>query len=79
MAVNVEIKRNQNENNISVIKRFTRKTQESGVLNTVKKRRFASRSQSPYNTKKKKLKNLEKKANYEKKQKLGTAPLRKKK
>lgn len=53
--INVEVAKGPNENNISVIKRFTRKVQESGVLPRVRGIRYASRSKSKYVKKKEAL------------------------
>jgi len=56
--INVQIERNNNENSVSVIKRFTRRVQGSGVLNRVRKIRFTERKKSEYVTKKHALKKL---------------------
>jgi ribosomal protein S21 len=56
--INVEIERNPNENSVSVIKRFTRRVQGSGVLNRVRKIRFTERKRSTFVTKKQALKRL---------------------
>ncbi len=53
--INVDINKNPNENNISVIKRFTRKVQESGVLPRVRGIRYAERNRSKYVRKKEAL------------------------
>ncbi len=60
--INVEITRGANENPISVIKRFTRKVQSSGVLPRVRSIRYAKRKASPYVSKKRALKTLAKRA-----------------
>lgn len=61
MAVNVEIKKNKNENNLSVIRRFTRGVKDSGILPKVRSIRYLGRNLSPAVRKSKKLKALEKK------------------
>lgn len=71
MVTNVEIVKKKNENNISVLKRFGRKVQESGVLKKSRSIRYASRNQSDYVKKKNKLKSLTKKEAYELALKLG--------
>jgi ribosomal protein S21 len=58
MATNVEVNRNSNESNASVLKRFTRRVQESGVLPRVRGLRYAERNKSEYVRKKKTLKVL---------------------
>ncbi len=71
MAVNVEIKRNKNESSTSVIKRFTRKVQGSGVLPRVKSIRYEERQPSDFTKKKARLKSLDNKAKYDKLFKMG--------
>ncbi len=60
MSINVEVERGNNENSVSVIKRFTRRVQGSGVLMRVRKNRFTERTKSPYVKKKQALKKLAK-------------------
>ncbi len=60
--INVEITKNPNENNLSVIRRFTKKVQGSGVLPRVRSLRYSERVLSHYKTKKNTLKNLARKA-----------------
>lgn len=62
MAVNVEISKSANENNLSLIRKFTKKVQGSGVLPRIRGRRYSTRSLSEYVTKKKALKKLKRKA-----------------
>lgn len=69
--INVDIVKGPQENNISVIKRFQRKTQESGVLPRVRSLRYASRKKSKYVRKKEALVKLERRAELEQKIKLG--------
>lgn len=76
MATNVEIEKNKNENNLSVIKRFTRRVNESGVLNKVRGNRWLTREPSDFARKQKKLNSLKKKAVVEKMIKLGKMPER---
>jgi ribosomal protein S21 len=71
MAKNVEIKKNKNENNLSMLKRFSRKVIEAGIINKVKSERYETRKASDYVKKKNKLKTLKKRENYEKLFKLG--------
>jgi ribosomal protein S21 len=71
MATNVEITRKNNESGVSMIKRFTKKVQESGVLPRVRSIRYAERQPSTYTKKKARLKSLNKKAEFEKAYKLG--------
>lgn len=71
MAVNVKIVKKNNENNLGVLKRFSRRVQESGVIPKVKSKRFAERQPSAYTKKKNKLKSLKKKSEIQKLYKLG--------
>lgn len=71
MATNVDIKRNKNENNLNVLKRFTRKVQESGVLQRVRSERYLERQKSSNVRKAKRLVSLKKKESYEQLVKLG--------
>jgi len=60
--INVEITKNPNENNLGVIRRFTKKVQGSGVLPKVRSKRYSQRDLSFYKVKKNTLKNLARKA-----------------
>ena len=71
MTSNVDIKKNKNENNLSVIKRFTRKVQESGVLQRVRSIRYLEREKSSNVRKAKKLVSLKKRENFDELVKLG--------
>ena len=71
MAINVEITKNNNENTMSLIRRFTRRMQETGVVQKVKGNRYADRPLSKLGQKKAKLKYLEKRKISEKMKKLG--------
>jgi hypothetical protein len=54
--INIEVEKNNNENNINLIKRFTRRVQGSGVLPRVRSIRYKTRKPSEYVKKKKTLK-----------------------
>jgi len=58
MAINAEVVRTGNENNLNLIRRFTKKVQGSGVLPRVRSIRYSSRKLSSYVVKKKALKSL---------------------
>lgn len=60
--INIEVTKNPNENNVSLIKRFTKKVQGSGILPKVRSKRYSQRDLSFYKVKKNTLKNLAKKA-----------------
>ncbi len=69
--INVEVTRNNNENNASIIRRFTKRVQGSGVLPRVRSIRYSSRKLSPYKIKQKTLKSIRRKAEIARLIKLG--------
>ncbi len=69
--INVEVSRNNNENNATLIRKFTRRVQEAGILNRVRSIRYSQRTASPYVRKKKALKSLGKRQEIETMIKLG--------
>jgi len=69
--INVEISKNPNENTSSLIRRFTRRMQGSGVVRRIKSIRYNERQLSETVKKKKALKNILKTAEFEKMKKLG--------
>lgn len=56
--INTEVIKTGNENNLNLIRRFTKKVQGSGVLSRVRSIRYSTRKLSPYVKKKKTLKVL---------------------
>ena len=71
MPINVEIKKKDSESNLSVLKRFGRKVQESGVIQYSKGLRYAARNESHFVKKKNKLTSLKKKTEIDQLIKLG--------
>lgn len=69
--INAEVRKNNNENAVGLIRRFSKKVQGSSVLKTVKGRRYHQRQLSSYTKKKNRLKSLEKKEKIEEMLKLG--------
>ena len=67
----IEVKKNQNENNASVLRRFSRKVQESSIIPKVKNNRYNERKESKVKTKKATLKRILRRAEIEKLRKLG--------
>lgn len=65
MAINIEITKNSNESNASMLRRFTKKVQGSGVLPRVRSIRYASRTLSHYKTKVQRLSSISKKSEIE--------------
>lgn len=68
---NVELKKGTHENSASIIRRFTRKIQESGIIQKVKGNRYAKRDLSKLSLKKSALKRLVKRKETERLKKLG--------
>lgn len=60
--INVEITRNGTENSMSILRRFTKKVQSSGILPRVRSIRYNQRDLSHYKVKVKTLKALKRKA-----------------
>jgi ribosomal protein S21 len=56
--INAEVEKNANENNVNLIKRFTRRVQGAGILPRVRSIRYSSRVRSKYVRKKMALKAL---------------------
>lgn len=69
--INVEITKNNNENNLSLIRRFSKKIKSSGIIPRVRSIRYNSRPESDFFKKKKALKTIRKKAEIEELMKLG--------
>lgn len=54
----IKVEKNNNENGASVLRRFSRRAKESGIVRLVKSRRYATRKTSKLSTKDRKLKQL---------------------
>ncbi|OGI71504.1 hypothetical protein A3C60_00845 [Candidatus Nomurabacteria bacterium RIFCSPHIGHO2_02_FULL_37_45] len=67
----IEIKKNSNENNSSVLRRFSRRIQESGIIRKVKNTRYSVRKESKLKMKKSALKRMARRKEIEKLRKLG--------
>ncbi len=68
---NVELKKNGHENALSLIRRFSRKIQESGIIPKVKGNRYSERPMSKLAEKNMTLKRLIRRAEVERLKKLG--------
>lgn len=71
MATNVEIVKTGNEHNGSILRRFTKKIQRSGLVQSVRGRRYAQRKPSDFTKKKGALKMIERRNEIKKMIKLG--------
>ena len=58
MAINIEIEKNSNESNASVLRRFTKKVQGSGVPPRIRSIRYSKRKLSPYKVKMQRLSSI---------------------
>ena len=67
----IEVSREQNESNSSVLRRFSKKVQGSGIVKRLKGMRFSERALSSYKKKKSALKRLTRRNEYERLKKLG--------
>ncbi len=78
MAINVEIAKSGTENNLSIIRKFTKRVQGSGILKRLRNRRYSQRALSPYVRKKKTLKKIVATEKMNELVKMGKAPVFKK-
>ena len=67
----IEVRKNPNENNSSVLRRFSRKIQESGIVRKVKAARYNLRKESKLKVKNSALKRMSRRLEIEKLKKLG--------
>lgn len=74
---NVEVKKNANENALSLIRRFQKRVQEAGILPRVRGIRYSDRPLSELKTKRAKLKKLASLAKYEHDKRMGKVVERK--
>lgn len=75
MATNVAVEKNLNENNTSLMRRFTRRVQESGIVKRVRGIRYSERNRSAYVKKQKALESMARRENRERLSKLGKLDL----
>jgi len=67
----IEVEKNQNENALNLLRRFTKKMQGSKILNTVRGQKYTSRPDSKLRKKRRILKSLATGARIEHLKKLG--------
>jgi ribosomal protein S21 len=67
----IEVSKNGNENNASILRRFSRRIQESNIIQKVKGNRYNERKESKVKVKKATLKRLIRRKETEKLRKLG--------
>lgn len=78
MATNVDIKKTKNDNNLGLLRKFSRKVKQSGVLQKKRSLRYFDRNVSDFKKKANALNKIEKRAEYEHKEKMGLLKPRKK-
>lgn len=71
MVVTIEVKKSKNETPASLIRRFTKKVQESGVVRKAKSKRYKERNMSEYKKKKNTLRKISRREQVEKLKRLG--------
>lgn len=76
--VNVEVQKTGSESSLSLLRRFTKRVQGSGVLNKVRGLRYKTRNQSTLKKKVATLKFIERQVERERLAKLGKLPVEKK-
>ena len=67
----IEVRKNPNENNSSILRRFSRRIQESGIIRKVKGARYNIRKESRLKIKKSALRRIARRIEIEKLKKLG--------
>lgn len=76
MAVNIQVTKKSNENNMSILRRFTRRVQGSGIIPRVRGLRYADRNPSALIKKNARLKSIRRKEEVQELIKLGKMPER---
>ncbi len=71
MIATIEVKKNNNENNQSLLRRFSRRVQESGMLPKVKQNRYNQRQKSKLVVKAGTLKRLARRKEVERLKRMG--------
>jgi len=74
MSINVEVQKNQNENSINLIRRFTKRVRDSGILPRMRSTVYYSRQESKFRKKAKTIKSIDRRGEIEKLKKLGKMP-----
>jgi hypothetical protein len=71
MATNVKIEKGKKDNNMNLLKKFSGKVKESGIIPRVKSIRYAERNLSTFVKKTQRLKSIKNRENFEEQVKLG--------
>lgn len=76
MPVNVQVEKNEKESSANVIRRFTKRMQNAGIVRRMRDNRYYARTKSENVRRSARLKKLAKKEAYERDMKLGKIPER---
>ena len=71
MATNVDLTKTKNDNNLGLLRKFSRKVKISGVLQKKRSLRYHERNDSDFKKKANALNKIEKREEYEYKEKMG--------
>lgn len=74
MAVNVEVSKSATDNNLGLIRKFTKRVQGSGILSHLRSKRYSARKPSEYVKKKKTLKRISERTRIRELIKMGKMP-----
>ena len=75
--INVELTKNDKENNLGLLRRFSKKVKSSGIIPKMRSVRYYSRLESKFTKKKRALKSIKRKSEVEEMIKLGKMPAQK--
>ncbi len=75
--INIELTKNSNENNLGLLRRFSKKVKSSGIIPRMRSIRYNSRPESNFTRKKKALKTINKRTEIDELIKLGKIPEKK--
>lgn len=76
MAINIQVDKNANESTSNLIRRFTKRLQNAGIVPKVRNGRYYERLKSSNSDRKAKLRRLKRKETYDELVKLGKVPER---
>ncbi len=65
MATNIHVEKSGNENTSAVLRKFTQKMRSAGIVQKMRKIRYTSRPLSPLGRKKKALRKIARRADFE--------------
>ena len=74
--INIELTKNNNENNLGIIRRFSKKVKSAGIIPRMRSIRYHSRPETFFFRKKKALRTITKRAEIDEMIKLGKMPER---